>query len=108
MIANIFTILMLTLGCVFFIAGTVGLLRFPDVFCRLHALTKSDNLGLGLITLGLLPQVNSISMGIKILCVWGILLLASATSCHLVARHERRRQLIDNNENVNVQGKNDQ
>lgn len=92
MIANIFTLIMVSLGCVFFIAGTVGLLRFPDVFCRLHALTKSDNLGLGLITLGLLPQVNSVSMGIKMLLVWGLLLLTSATSCHLVARHEHRRQ----------------
>ena len=105
MIANIFTIFMVSLGCVFFIAGTLGLLRFPDVFCRLHALTKSDNLGLGLITIGLLPQVDSASMAIKILIVWGLLLLTSATSCHLVARHERRRQMIEMDENQHRQGK---
>jgi len=105
MIANLFTILMLSLGCVFFIAGTLGLLRFPDVFCRLHALTKADNLGVGLITLGLLPQVNSIAMGLKILLVWGLLLLTSATSCHLVARHERRRQMIVSDDKQNIDGK---
>ena len=104
MVTNIFTILMVSLGCVFFIAGTLGLLRFPDVFCRLHALTKSDNLGLGLITLGLLPQVSSVSMGIKISIVWGLLLLTSATSCHLVARHERNRQMADNNDLHNRTG----
>ncbi|MFT6900126.1 MAG: multicomponent Na+:H+ antiporter subunit G [Colwellia sp.] len=107
MIANLFTVVMLTLGCIFFIAGTLGLLRFPDVFCRLHALTKSDNLGLGLITLGLLPQVNSVSMGIKVLLVWALLLLTSATSCHLVARHERRRQISESGSNQNTNGKND-
>jgi len=107
MIANLFTILMLSLGCIFFIAGTLGLLRFPDVFCRLHALTKSDNLGLGLITLGLLPQVSSVAMGLKLLLVWGLLLLASATSCHLVARHERRRQMFENDNNQHIHGKND-
>ena len=107
MIANLFTVVMLTLGCIFFIAGTLGLLRFPDVFCRLHALTKSDNLGLGLITLGLLPQVNSVSMGIKVLLVWALLLLTSATSCHLVARHERRRQISESDGNHNTNGKND-
>ena len=32
-------------------AGTVGLLRFPDTLTRLHALTKVDNLGLGFIVL---------------------------------------------------------
>jgi len=99
MIANIFTIFMVSLGCVFFIAGTLGILRFPDVLCRLHALTKSDNLGLGLITLGLLPQVSSVSMALKILLIWILLLLTSATSCHLVARHERRRQLLENGPN---------
>jgi multicomponent Na+:H+ antiporter subunit G len=107
MIANLFTVVMLSLGCIFFIAGTLGLLRFPDVFCRLHALTKSDNLGLGLITLGLLPQVNSVSMGIKVLLVWTLLLLTSATSCHLVARHERRRQISESDGNQNTNGKND-
>jgi multicomponent Na+:H+ antiporter subunit G len=107
MIANIFTMIMLSLGCVFFIAGTLGLLRFPDVFCRLHALTKSDNLGVGLITLGLLPQVDSISMAVKIILVWGLLLLTSATSCHLVARHERRRQVIENDNTQKISGKKD-
>ena len=106
MITNIFTVLMVSLGCVFFIAGTLGLLRFPDVFCRLHALTKSDNLGLGLITLGLLPQVNNVAMGIKIIIVWVILLLTSATSCHLVARHERRKQMTIYDGSQNLNGKN--
>ena len=36
-------------GMFFFVAGTVGLLRFPDFFTRLHALTKADNLGFGLV-----------------------------------------------------------
>ena len=43
-------------GLFFFLAGTVGLLRFPDTLTRLHALTKADNLGLGLVVLGLLLQ----------------------------------------------------
>ena len=47
---------MLCAGAFFFLAGTVGLLRFPDSLTRLHALTKADNLGLGLIVLGLLPR----------------------------------------------------
>ena len=44
---DVWTILLSTIGLCFFITGTLGLLRFPDVFCRLHALTKADNLGLG-------------------------------------------------------------
>ena len=55
---DIFTISVVSAGAFFFLAGTVGLLRFPDSLTRLHALTKVDNLGLGLIVLGLLPQAR--------------------------------------------------
>ena len=34
-------------GLTFFIAGSIGLLRLPDVYSRLHALTKADNVGFG-------------------------------------------------------------
>lgn len=50
---------MLLAGAFFFFAGTIGLLRFPDVYTRLHALTKADNLGLGLVVLGLVLQAES-------------------------------------------------
>ena len=46
-------------GSLFFIAGTVGLLRFPDSFTRLHAVTKADNLVLGLLVVGLCLQAGS-------------------------------------------------
>ena len=54
----LFTIVAVIAGAFLFMAGTVGLLRFPDTLSRLHALTKVDNLGLGLIVAGLMPQVG--------------------------------------------------
>ena len=41
---DIFTVSAVSAGAFFFLAGTVGLLRFPDSLTRLHALTKVDNL----------------------------------------------------------------
>ena len=80
------TVLLVGAGAVFFLAGTVGLLRFPDSLTRLHALTKADNLGLGLIVLGLLPQTDSILSGLKLLSVWLLTQVAGATVTQLVAR----------------------
>jgi multicomponent Na+:H+ antiporter subunit G len=74
----------------FFVAGTVGLLRFPDLYTRLHALTKADNLGLGLAVIGLAIRSGSLAVTVKLLVVWLLALLASSTSCHLVARAARR------------------
>ena len=54
---DLFSLAAIGAGTFFFVAGTVGLLRFPDSLSRLHALTKADNLGLGLVVLGLIPRV---------------------------------------------------
>lgn len=79
--------LVLTLaGAFFFVAGTVGLLRFPDVYTRLHALTKADNLGLGLTVLGLAVQAGSWFLVCKLVLIWILAMVSSATACHLVAR----------------------
>lgn len=73
-------------GVFFFVAGTVGLLRFPDVFTRLHALTKADNLGLGLVTAGLALQADSWANVVRLVLIWFLVLGSSATICFLLAR----------------------
>jgi multicomponent Na+:H+ antiporter subunit G len=83
---NIFTIICVSAGAFFFMAGAVALLRFPDTLTRLHALTKADNLGLGLIVLGLLPQVDGLFAALKLCVVWLLAQLAGATISQLVAR----------------------
>ncbi|AFL73383.1 cation:proton antiporter [Thiocystis violascens] len=82
---DILTIVAVSLGAIFFLAGTVGLLRFPDTLTRLHALTKADNLGLGLIVLGLLPQVSAPLAALGLIAVWLLALLSGATVGQLLA-----------------------
>jgi len=86
---DIMTIAVVSAGVFFFLAGTAGLLRFPDTLTRLHALTKADNLGLGLVVLGLLPQTGSVRDGLKLVCIWLLALLAGATVSQLIARAAR-------------------
>ena len=86
LILESWTVVAVVVGAFFFFAGTVGLLRFPDSLTRLHALTKADNLGLGLVVLGLLPQVDSVSAGLKLVCIWLLVLLSGATAGQLIAR----------------------
>ncbi len=84
------TVVAVSAGLFFFLAGTIGLLRFPDTLTRLHALTKADNLGLGLVVLGLLPRVDGLLAALKLICVWLLVLLAGATASQLIARVARR------------------
>ena len=89
---DLVTIAAVSAGAFFFLAGTVGLLRFPDMLTRLHALTKADNLGLGLVVLGLLPQAGSLRIAFKLVCIWLLVLLAGATVSQLIARVARQAE----------------
>ena len=87
---DILGMLLLAAGGFFFLAGTVGLLRFPDVYTRLHALTKVDNLGLGCVVLALILRADSLAVVFKLGLIWSLALLATATAGFLVARSARR------------------
>lgn len=77
---------LLVVGAAFFFAGTVGLVRFPDVYSRLHALAKADNLGLGCVVFGLALQAESVAAAVKLLLIWPLLLAASAGVGFAIAR----------------------
>ena len=82
---------LLAVALFFFIAGTVGLLRFPDLYCRLHALTKADNVGLGFLVLALMLDAENWQEVFKLGLIWVMVLAASACVCFLIANEARRR-----------------
>ena len=83
--------LLLALALFFFMAGTVGLLRFPDLYTRLHVLTKADNLGLGFAVLALMFQAQDWQEVFKLALIWVMVLVASATVCFLIGGEAYRR-----------------
>jgi len=87
---DIITVVLVSAGGFFFMAGTIGLLRFPDTLTRLHALTKVDNLGLGLIVFGLLPQVESRLGALKLIVIWLLVQMSGAIVSQLIAQAVRR------------------
>jgi multicomponent Na+:H+ antiporter subunit G len=83
---DLWTLIAISAAAIFFLAGTVGLLRFPDSLCRLHALSKADNLGLGLVVLGLLPQAGGVLDALKLVVIWLLALVSGAIVSQLMAR----------------------
>jgi multicomponent Na+:H+ antiporter subunit G len=80
------TVLLSLTGAVFFLAGTAGLLRFPDTRMRLHAVTKADTLGLGFVVLALVLQAESLAAVGKLLMIWLLAMLASTNGCFMLGR----------------------
>ena len=88
---DLFTVAALSAGALFFLAGTVGLIRFPDPLTRLHALTKVDNLGLGLVVVGLLPRADGLVGALKLVSIWLLVQLSGAIVTQLIAGAIRER-----------------
>ena len=76
-------------GVFFFAAGAIGLARFPDIHCRLHAVTKADTLGMGFLVLGFGIRADQWQSVALMLAIWFLVATSSAISCHLLARYEQ-------------------
>lgn len=83
--ADALTFALVTAGALFFFAGWLGLVRFPDPLSRLHALSKVDNLGLGLVVIGLLPQASWPFGVLKLVALWLVVLLVSGLTGQMLA-----------------------
>jgi multicomponent Na+:H+ antiporter subunit G len=86
-------------GSGFFLTAALGLLRFHDLYSRLHAVTKTDTLGLGLTALGLALLDPSWRSSLMLMLVWILVMASGAVNCQLLARynleHEEAQSDID-------------
>ena len=85
-IANVLSIIFLVGGLFFFTTATIGLLRFPDFFSRLHATGKGDTLAVlfSLIGLGIYEGLSLTSLKIVFIAVF--MFLAQPTATHAISR----------------------
>lgn len=83
-------IILIIVSAFFFFAGTVAVFRFPDVYTRLHGLTKADNLGLGFLILALAIHSGDVTIAAKLLMIWLAAMTFGSLACHLIARREDR------------------
>ena len=78
-------VLILT-GSAFCVIGAIGLLRFPDFYCRTHAAGITDTMGAGLVLIGLCLVAGPNLISLKLLTILGFLWLTSPASTHALAK----------------------
>lgn len=76
----------------FFLVGTVGLVRMPDAFTRMHATTKCDTLGAGLALLALIVNRGFHIISVKLLLIIVFIWLTNPTAAHIIAKAEYNKQ----------------
>ena len=84
---------LLLTGAGFAVIGTVGLLRFPDVYSRMHAAGITDTLGAGLILAGMMIQAGFTLVTVKLFLILVFLMFTSPTSTYALANAAYSRGL---------------
>ena len=86
LVLDIISWVSLALGGIFCVIGAIGLLRMPDFFTRMHAASVIETLGAGLILLGLCLQAGWTLIMVKLLMLGVLILFASPTATHALAK----------------------
>ena len=75
--------ILISTGLVFFLGTTIGLLRFPDFYTRMHAAGKGDTLSTVMILIGCICLVPmDLLLAIKILLIINFIFIGSPTATH--------------------------
>ena len=84
-------------GGFFYVVGAIGLNRMPDIFTRLHAVSVSETLGVGLLTLGMLLQAGFTLVAVKLIVIMVVMMWTGAVAAHALARaalHDGEKPLL--------------
>lgn len=81
------------LGSALVLLAGVGVLRFPDIFARMHAATKASTLGVALIGLTAAATVDGASA--KALLAVAFLFITAPSGAHIISRAAYRAEGID-------------
>ncbi len=88
MIAEAIASCLIVLGALFVLLGSIGLLRLPDIFTRLHGPTKATTLGVGAIVLAASVAAYALTgeISLKALTVLLFLFITAPVSAHLIGK----------------------
>ncbi|SIT80968.1 monovalent cation/H(+) antiporter subunit G [Pontibacter indicus] len=93
LIREIVSSVLIIMGVIFMLISSIGLLRFPDFYIRMSAITKGATLGLGLILTGMGIYFNEPDMLLKVLLIIGFTFLTSPVAAHVIGRTAVRNKI---------------
>ena len=85
-IADIITIIFLVAGCFLFMTGSIGLVRFPDFYARMHATGKSDTMAVFFCLCGVAIYHGLTLDSLKLILIAIFVFIANPTGTHSICR----------------------
>jgi len=90
LLSRLIELALVVIGCFFLTVGTIGLIRLPDVYNRLHATTKATTLGAASIFLAGAVHFGPFGPDIPSLVAVVFLFITAPTGAHMISRSARR------------------
>jgi multicomponent Na+:H+ antiporter subunit G len=78
--------LLILVGAGFTLVASIGLLRLPDLYCRMHAASKAGTLGSGVMLIALAVYSSDIAVASRAMAGVVFFLLTAPISAHLLAK----------------------
>ncbi len=85
-IADVISWVMIIVGSFFLVVGAIGLIRMPDIFTRMHALSVSETMGVGFLLGGMMVQAGFTLVAFKLICLFVLLFFTSPIASHAISR----------------------
>lgn len=92
MIIDVISYGLIALGMVILITASIALVRFPDIYMRLHASSKASTGGTLTILMGLMLRGVGLEVGGKIILVVALVLITGPITAHAIARAAHVRE----------------
>lgn len=97
---NGLTVLFMAVGLVFMVISVAGVIRFPDIYSRLHAMTLGQELGVGFCCLGMFIYEGFTNAGVKILILILVTMIAGPYRTHVISRVAYKESSYKNNGDI--------
>lgn len=91
LLQEIISTLFIILGVVFMMIAAIGILRLPDFYIRMSAITKAGTMGVGLIVVGIAVYFNELLIATKAFVIISFMLLTAPVAAHIIARAAYRQ-----------------
>lgn len=86
MIFEIASAVVIIIGVLFVVIAAIGLVRLPDFYIRVSAITKAATVGVACIMIGVAIYSNEIGVALKALTICIFLLITSPIAAHIIGR----------------------
>ena len=83
-LSEIFSWIFILLGSFLILVGSIGLIRLPDFWSRLHGASITDTGGVLFLLIGMMIQAGSIWIFLKLVAIGIFLFVSSPTASHAI------------------------